>query len=1038
MTTMMGLFAEIHHAWVSIDNALYLWDYTSPDPDLIGFEEQPVNITAVKLVKPRPGVFVAAITHLLVVSTQNDLLLIGLSAEKSATGIYSVKLYSTGMHASVKGVNVHSIVGSDKSGRIFFGGKASNDVYELLYQQEDNWFVGRCSKVNRTRPGVASVVPAVVWPTGEKAESVFQMEIDDSRNLVYTLSNKGAIRAFHMSDANTLKLAVSRSLDATKQQMTHMVTTGLSPIIPANGSIISISPISAREATRISLVAVTSTGARIFFSATTSNYYSADATSAPSSIQVHHVKFSPSSNPSASGAPAQMKVFLSARYAPGFSFFLSKPENMPDSIIITAPESGRVATANRSSDAMISASTGSRFVETSMALQLGSVAEDLGLVTPPFAASSGPTGFGNELATQFDGDSGAAEVAVLTSTGVFTFRRRRMVDQFASLIRANKISDENLESAVTDFMRRNGRAEAIAMALAVCCGQAVDVSGDGTRLATVTEPDVIESARKIFVTMGGKATFIDNGMPASSVSLDSVKPSPRHEGMALYVTRILRSIWKATIVKEVAMPNGALSTSSRFPLQQLRDVQRDLGTLKDFLDQNRAFIDGLAGPEALGRAANRQDELAMQGENRALTGLLKLVVDVIEGVAFVLVLFEDNRADAIFAKLDEKNRHNVRSLTYEGLFVSDAGKDLAKALVKAIVNSNIEAGSNVETVAEALRRKCGSFCSPEDVMVFKAQEMLNRAAKVGKDSDVGRSQLNDSYYLFKNIAASLRMEVLRQAVANYVALEYWAGAISLVLEVAQASDPANRASGWVKDGKPADDPRQALFERRKECYNIVHDIVTAVDASRASQRTSGSRDQRMREAYGVIDDSNDELFLSNLYDWYLSKGWSDRLLELTSAYVVSYLQRKSLEDVDHANLLWRYYSHHSQYFEAARVQLQLAVSNFELGLSMRIEYLSRAKANASTRAPGMGSVRSKGSVRGLNGVSNQGRQDVLREIGTQLDLANVQQDLLSRLQADPRLPADRAVEIEQDLNGKIQSLEDVRRLLSSSPVNHAN
>ena len=49
VSTMMGLFADLNHAWVSIDSALYLWDYTHPSPDLIGFEEQTNSITAVRL-----------------------------------------------------------------------------------------------------------------------------------------------------------------------------------------------------------------------------------------------------------------------------------------------------------------------------------------------------------------------------------------------------------------------------------------------------------------------------------------------------------------------------------------------------------------------------------------------------------------------------------------------------------------------------------------------------------------------------------------------------------------------------------------------------------------------------------------------------------------------------------------------------------------------------------------------------------------------------------------------------------------------------
>jgi nuclear pore complex protein Nup155 len=76
MSTSMGLFAEINHAWVVVDNQVYLWDYTHPNPELVGFEEQPSNITCVKLVKPRAGVFVPTIEYLLVVATVSDIFLI--------------------------------------------------------------------------------------------------------------------------------------------------------------------------------------------------------------------------------------------------------------------------------------------------------------------------------------------------------------------------------------------------------------------------------------------------------------------------------------------------------------------------------------------------------------------------------------------------------------------------------------------------------------------------------------------------------------------------------------------------------------------------------------------------------------------------------------------------------------------------------------------------------------------------------------------------------------------------------------------------
>lgn len=146
--------------------------------------------------------------------------------------------------------------------------------------------------------------------------------------------------------------------------------------------------------------------------------------------------------------------------------------------------------------------------------------------------------------------------------------------------------------------------------------------------------------------------------------------------------------------------------------------------------------------------------------------------------------------------------------------------------------------------------------------------------------------------------------------------------------------------------------------------------------------------KRKNEAYGVISDSKDEVFLTSLYDWYLEQGWSDRLLQTSSPFVITYLRRKSDDDVSHADLLWRYYAQSERFYEAAEVQYQLAQSAFTLPLARRIEYLGRARANASTFT---------------HGISRQTRQRLLQEISNTIDVANIQDDILERLKEDPRI-----------------------------------
>lgn len=776
MTTSMGLFAEINHAWVAIDNQLYLWDYTHPNPELIGYEDQPNAIVAVKLVKPRAKVFVDAVTHLLVVATTTEIHLIGVACKKGPEGVHSVDLYKTGMSVSIKGIRVGCIEGSAKTGRIFFGdGRDTDDVYEITYQQGDGWFSSKCNRVNHARKAIS--LPALSFRSSAPQEHIVQITIDDTRNLLYALSSKSTIRVFHMRTISSLELVITRPFTTIKTMCGHMVRqTDL--LYGRDVEIISINPITASEAGQLSLMATTSTGCRIFLSTTSGSFFT-DSNAAPTSMQVRHIRFPPADT-SSSGQPSSsqgyqtsmapstdskilIKTIEGRRYAPGSFFcFVEKPGEPNHLLFASAPDSGKIARP-------LEPSQGSRYIENAHFITLGGILQDIGLCTAPFSAASGPVGFGNELAVQFD--KPVDEIAILTHTGIETLRRRRLVDTFASAIKYGG-GDEGIEAEMRKFVRYYGRPEIAATALAVACGQGADVGPD-SRVAKITDKEVLEVARKVFIEHGGKAQLNENSTLDGS-AVDNVRPSPRHDGIALYISRLVRSIWRSPIIRETKTPIGGPKMECSIGKGKLQDIQRGLVHLQEFLDQNKPFIDGLAGPEALGRATSKQDEVELQGENRALTSLVQLINSITEGISFTLLLFEE-RMDEILLLLPQDTRARVRALTFEGLFAQPEGKDLAKDLVKALVNRSIAKGSNVESVAESLRRRCGSFCSSDDVIIFKAQENLKKAADFGLNHDRGRQLLNDSLGLFERVVKSLNMENLTSALDQYVSMEFYAG-----------------------------------------------------------------------------------------------------------------------------------------------------------------------------------------------------------------------------------------------------------------------
>ncbi|PBP16344.1 hypothetical protein BUE80_DR012878 [Diplocarpon rosae] len=1026
--TAMGLFAELNHAWVVIDNALYLWDYTNPNPEIIGFEEQPHGITAVKLVKPRAGVFVEDITHLLVVATSNQIILLGvasklettpLTSKLDSTGVRTVSLYQTKMALNTGGIHVDVIEGSPKSGRIFFTGRADNEVYELTYQQEEKWFASRCGKVNHTSPGYTSLVPAL-W--GAKShEHVVQIVVDDTRRLLYTLSSESAIRTFYMDTNATLQLAIEKRRQECLRDISHMV--GQSPLLTNSMKICSISPISAREGSKLHLMATTTSGCRLFISATrgySGNYNSG----APSSMQVQHIKFPPRINSNLS-APSSSLYHGSTeqaidtashslsfaqkglRFPPGlfFCFVMKTNINDQDSLFLSGPDSGRIAAQAQANG------QASKYYEQACWINLNSRAQDVGLVNAPFAAGANPTGFGNELAVQFS--EAPQEVAILTNTGIHIIRRRRLVDVFAAAIRSQG-GDEGLEAEIKKFIRNYGRAETTATALAVACGQGSDVAPGDARIARISNPETLELARKCFVEFGGRPSLNENMVSEGpSQAIENVRPSSRHEGLAIYMGRLVRSVWKAPVISQLLPANRSATVIIKSTIlpSQLSSIQEDLTKLATFLDKNKSFIEGLAGPEGLQRVASQQEEIALQGEHQALHSLQKLNSNIIEGISFVQMLFEE-RVDEIWSALDDGAKQQLRDLTFERLFSTDSGKDLAKILVKAIVNRNIANGSNVDTVAEALRRRCGSFCSADDVIIFKAQEHLKKAAGTGAHNDMGRKLLNDSLNLFKQVAGSLSFNNLQSAVEGFVSLDFFAGAISLALLAAKESDRGNRALAWANEGRPAGDVREPLHRFREQCYSLVHDVLRAVDTfgSREPETIDGRLSlsaTKRNEAYSVVNDSDDELFQFGLYEWYLNQGWVDVLLAVESDFVVRYLTKSASADIHKADLLWKFHIQHESFYEAALVQFGLASSDFQIPLSKRIEYLSRAKANASTNSVGIG---------------RQARQVLQYEVSELLDVANIQDELLACVKADPRGDDATRDTIVRKLDGKILDL----------------
>ena len=70
-----------------------------------------------------------------------------------------------------------------------------------------------------------------------------------------------------------------------------------------------------------------------------------------------------------------------------------------------------------------------------------------------------------------------------------------------------------------------------------------------------------------------------------------------------------------------------------------------------------------------------------------------------------------------------------------------------------------------------------------------------------------------------------------------------------------------------------------MYEKRIRCYSIIFEVLEDLESFEESDSTSLKRIRT--QTYELVYGSDDELFHQALYDWYVSRGQHERLLEVS-------------------------------------------------------------------------------------------------------------------------------------------------------------
>ncbi|TIB67852.1 nucleoporin-domain-containing protein [Wallemia mellicola] len=1024
----MGLFPEIDRAWITIDNKLYLWDYVD-GIDFASYEDLPELIVSLGLVKPKPGVFVDTIKYLLVICTPSTVSLLGLSAADSPSR--ELALYSTGISVNTDGVDMVSVTSTD-DGRIFLSGSDSC-LYELNYQAEEGWFKSRCSLTNHSSSAIANFVPTFLKQSS--TDPIIGLAVDDARNCLYTLSAQSVIELYHLGKDGQGTTKIASASEIARQAA--MLCPGFPQLDQRTFSIKRIFVISPAESSSVHLVAVTSTGVRLYFSHHRRSYgfYMAPSpTAAPTGLELLHVRPPPQSDQSTF---KNVNSSDSIYYGHGLYIAASANSEEFDSLLCTGQDVGTTGLTIPQQQPTAPTVTTTTSANVRPSLVEGASNLILEGRTWAIGEESGPLANASKLPQSMrKGLQGKEQVAmseltvqmaylprrflVLTNMGLSVIAKQRPIDILRNILESSSTGSRDQE--IVSFFNNFGKDQSCAMALAIAAGNPVALSmGEDLYPAgsnVVTEPvppatlsaDITQSARRLFYDFGGKPVSIDRGYPtaATSMNLDALSTnteilfSGRHNGLALYLSRLLRPIWKEKVTKLSPANNNARRQVSNISDSLLTSVQRNIADLQVFLKSNQQLF-----ATTVGDSRDRSDQSAWKAEHASLVGLDHLITQCIEGISFILLLI-DYQLPETLATCEKNLQEQLLNLTYVDLLTSNYGREIARNIVNEVINQQISKQISIDAISEVLQQRCGSFCSADDVLLYKAIENVRKAHET-RDSTERQVILRESLRLFGKAAKNLSIEKLKEVTIEYRLLEFPSGAIDLSLICAKEWDIQDLGLHFWNEGKSIylqannleipievhNDTRVHSYKRRQSCYECIFETLAEANAKvdEATSKHEGveESEQYRRNAFRRAIESDDVVFHSCLYDWLGAQGLTDLLLDIQSPYLEQHLMRDPLT-LEKCELLWQFYVRRSRFYDAARVLASLADSlEFTLSLSRRLEYLSLALSNAkSQRQP-------------VSTSSDIGDVEFMTNLEEKIEVAQVQVEIFRAVREHPEI-----------------------------------
>ncbi|KAM6303695.1 nuclear pore complex protein Nup155 isoform 2-T2 [Podargus strigoides] len=892
---MMGVFPEISRAWLTIDSDIFMWNYEDGG-DLACFDGLSETILAVGLVKPKGGIFQPHVRHLLVLATPVDIVILGLSCANIQAGTGSLNdSMSGGMQLlpdplySVPTDNTYVLaITSTDNGRIFLAGK-DGCLYEVAYQAEAGWFSQRCRKINHSKSALSFLIPSLLQFPFSEDDAVVQIAIDNSRNILYTRSEKGVLQVYDLGQDG--------------QGMTRVTSLSQNAIVSAAGSIartidrsvfkpiVQITVIENSESIDCQLLAITHAGVRLYFS--TSQFKHPRAR--PSMLTLVHVRLPPGFSAS-SNVEKPAKVHR-ALYSKGV-LLMAASENEDNDILWCINHD--------------SFPFQKPMMETQMTTRVDGHSWALSAIDE-FKAQKIVTPLNKDIIPITDSPVVVQQhmlppkkFVLLSAQGSFMFHKLRPVDQLRHLLVSNASGDGE---EIGRFFKLHQEDQACATCLILACSNAAcdrEVSAWATRAffryggeAQMRFPSALPPPSNIGRILGSSvptgSPLTDSPYPNLSFSTtpgQGLQPpnistqifpsgnsishrgtsvsgmmgpeivfSGRHNGICIYFARIIGNIWDGSIVVERVFKSGnreVVAVESSVPSHVLECVLQELKGLQEFLDRNSQFATvGALGNPSFSTPANLQQRLlsymrsgsgssqqvqqelqrkyhaeAQLTEKNSLQGIQQLVRKTCQVLALWKLLCE-HQFSGVVGELQKELQEHLKITAFKDLVIRD--RELTGALIASLINCYIRDNAAVDGIIAHLQDICPLLYSTDDAVCSKANELLQRSRQAQSKMEKEK-MLRESLKEYQKISNQVD---LANVCAQYRQVHFYEGVVELSLTAAEKKDPQGLGLHFYKNGEPEEDVAglQAFQERLNSYKCITDTLQELVNQSKAAPQS---------------------------------------------------------------------------------------------------------------------------------------------------------------------------------------------------------